>query len=280
MANSKEATRYREEMHRVASFSSWRGNVDICPLTLARIGFYYSGSNYVVLCWCCGKEIDVSVVDGDNVRHRHRIVAPNCPRLTNTDSGDVPLKLPTDFNIQVRNKTETDYGKMSTDLDSMREIIWQRASRRGIFAQNVLKLHRSQPDFDVFRREIVRLASFQDWPKRNCAVPAVLAHAGFFYTGRTDEVRCAFCRKCCDQWKTEDVPMAAHQRISPDCAFVRNELTICKNVPKENDVLDKEVQLIGVSEIPCQMDGHAAEEVCTILIVSFIFNKYRLSSPI
>lgn len=265
MANSKQTSRYREEMHRVASYSSWPGKADVCPLTLARTGFYYSGSNYVVFCWCCQKDIDANVY-GSNLRHRHRIVAPNCPYITNADSGDVPLTLPTDFNIQVRNATETDHGKPSTGLNSMLEIICQRASRRGIFEQNILKLNRSEPDFDEFRREIVRLASFQDWPNTNFAVPDALARAGFFYTGKTDTVCCAFCRKFCDQWQREDIPLDAHKRLSPDCAFARNDLTICANVPKEDDILDQEVQLIGVSVpavqvVPAfQMDGHAAEQ--------------------
>lgn len=278
MANSKEMSQYREEMRRVASFSRWPGKAEVCPLTLARTGFCYSGSNYVVFCWCCGKEIDANQY-GNNVKHRHRIVAPNCPCLTNADSGDVPLKLPTDYNIQVRDTTETDYGKECTDLDSVYKIICQRASRRGIFEQNILKLHRSEPNFDVFRREVVRLASFQDWPETNCAVPDALARAGFFYTGNRDIVRCAFCRKLCDQWKREDIPWDAHKRLSPDCAFVRDgsDPAICANVPKEDDSLDKEVQLIGVSAISYQSDGQWTEEVCTTLVVSLICNKYGLS---
>src|ERR1700733_16182455 len=110
MATSRETSQYREEMRRVASFLSWPGKADVCPLTLARTGFCYSGSNYVVFCWGCGKEIDADLF-GNNVKHRHRIVSPTCPCLTNADSGNVPLRLPTDFNVQVRSATETDYGR-------------------------------------------------------------------------------------------------------------------------------------------------------------------------
>lgn len=280
MANSKETSQYREEMRRVASFSSWPGKNEVCPLTLARTGFYYSGSSYVVFCWCCGQQIDADVY-GNNAKHRHRIVSPDCPCLTNANAGNVPLILPTDFNIQMRNATETDHGTPCTNLASLYEIIGQRASRRGIFEPNILRLNRLEPDFDVFRREIVRLVSFKDWPKTNCAVPAALAHAGFFYTGKGDVVRCAFCRKSFEEWKREDIPLTAHQRISPDCVFVRNEVTICANVPKEDDVLDQEVRLIGVSATSFQSDGHAAEEVlvCPLVIpLICIYTVYGLNN--
>lgn len=88
----------------------------------------------------------------------------------------------------------------------------------------------TEPDNGSFamKLESNRLNSFADWP---CAyvTPSSLAKAGFYYTKRSDEVRCAFCSIEIHSWKQGDDAMTDHKKWSPHCPFVQN--MPCDNVP-------------------------------------------------
>jgi len=75
----------------------------------------------------------------------------------------------------------------------------------------------------------VRLSTFGDWPATAKVTAADLARAGFFYTGGTDRVQCAFCRGYLRNWVDGDIPEQEHQRHFPDCPFVCG--TSNSNVP-------------------------------------------------
>jgi len=64
-----------------------------------------------------------------------------------------------------------------------------------------------------------RLKSFEDFPHKNVSKEA-FAKAGFYYTGRNDLVRCAFCNIEGYQWNAGDDPALDHKTWSPQCCFV------------------------------------------------------------
>jgi len=66
----------------------------------------------------------------------------------------------------------------------------------------------------------VRLSTFSDWPATAKVTPADVARAGFFYTGGTDRVQCAFCRGYLRNWVDGDTPEGEHRRHFPACPFV------------------------------------------------------------
>jgi len=66
----------------------------------------------------------------------------------------------------------------------------------------------------------VRLTTFSDWPATAKVAAADLARAGFFYTGGTDRVQCAFCEGFLRNWLLGDTPEGEHRRHFPDCPFV------------------------------------------------------------
>ncbi|OQV21122.1 26S protease regulatory subunit 6A [Hypsibius exemplaris] len=70
-----------------------------------------------------------------------------------------------------------------------------------------------------------RLRSFVKWPASSCQSPTDMAEAGFFYTGRGDIVKCAFCRDFLGNWAPTDVPMEEHRRHYPRCPFVVSKST-------------------------------------------------------
>ncbi|XP_049872548.1 death-associated inhibitor of apoptosis 1 isoform X2 [Pectinophora gossypiella] len=72
------------------------------------------------------------------------------------------------------------------------------------------------------RREEERLKSFEKWPVTFLS-PELLARNGFYYLGRGDEVRCAFCKVEIMRWVEGDDPSSDHQRWAPQCPFLRRQ---------------------------------------------------------
>ncbi|QAT90397.1 IAP-3 [Spodoptera exempta nucleopolyhedrovirus] len=67
-----------------------------------------------------------------------------------------------------------------------------------------------------------RLMSFDSWPVGHTVAPLSLARAGFYYLGRGDEVRCAFCKVEIMNWQSGDDPIQDHKRWAPQCKFIKN----------------------------------------------------------
>ncbi|XP_028156769.1 death-associated inhibitor of apoptosis 1-like isoform X1 [Ostrinia furnacalis] len=72
------------------------------------------------------------------------------------------------------------------------------------------------------RHEDERLKTFDKWPLTFLS-PDQLARNGFYYLGRGDEVRCAFCKVEIMRWEVGDDPAIDHKRWSPSCPLVRKQ---------------------------------------------------------
>ncbi|XP_045769791.1 death-associated inhibitor of apoptosis 1-like isoform X1 [Maniola jurtina] len=88
------------------------------------------------------------------------------------------------------------------------------------------------PDAPDMRREEERLKTFDKWPVTFLS-PQLLARNGFYYLGRGDEVRCAFCKVEIMKWVEGDDPAKDHQRWAPQCTFLRRQAS-SGNVPMES----------------------------------------------
>ncbi|CAH0720023.1 unnamed protein product, partial [Brenthis ino] len=88
------------------------------------------------------------------------------------------------------------------------------------------------PDAPDMRREDERLKTFEKWPVSFLS-PDSLAKNGFYYLGRGDEVRCAFCKVEIMKWVEGDDPAKDHQRWAPQCPFLRRQ-TGSGNVPMDS----------------------------------------------
>lgn len=69
----------------------------------------------------------------------------------------------------------------------------------------------------LMRSESERLKTFKDWPLTFMS-PHRLAKNGFYYSGKHDEVRCAFCRVELMHWSEGDDPEEDHRRWAPHCS--------------------------------------------------------------
>lgn len=70
--------------------------------------------------------------------------------------------------------------------------------------------------------EKFRIESFYKWPAAFIDVRQ-LAKAGFFYTGVSDIVQCAFCGVKVLDWEAEDDPIKEHERWAGCCKFLKNK---------------------------------------------------------
>lgn len=71
-----------------------------------------------------------------------------------------------------------------------------------------------------------RLATFCHWPKNRFLDPLDMAEAGFFFTGPSDKVVCAFCNGSLSIWHSGDDPFELHFKYFGDrCPFIRGEST-------------------------------------------------------
>lgn len=70
--------------------------------------------------------------------------------------------------------------------------------------------------------ERTRLETFKHWPI-SFIKPDDLACNGFYYLGRGDEVRCAFCQVQIKQWEESDNPATEHKRWAPQCTFLQSK---------------------------------------------------------
>ncbi|GJQ74492.1 putative apoptosis [Trypoxylus dichotomus] len=70
------------------------------------------------------------------------------------------------------------------------------------------------------QEEEQRLKTFTNWPLAFISKSS-LAEDGFYYTGKDDIVRCAFCQLEIGYWEMGDVPNAEHKRWNPNCPLVR-----------------------------------------------------------
>ncbi|AER41437.1 Iap-3 [Epinotia aporema granulovirus] len=70
-------------------------------------------------------------------------------------------------------------------------------------------------------REEARLSTFKNWPVPFLD-PQTMARNGFYYLGRRDEVRCAFCKVEIMRWVEGDDPEKDHRKWAPQCPFLRS----------------------------------------------------------
>ena len=90
----------------------------------------------------------------------------------------------------------------------------------------------------LMKREQVRLATFETWPKRHKIDPRQVASVGFYFTGKDDCVKCAFCDGTLESWGNDDIPFAEHKHFFGDvCPLVQgkhtdNIPTFCLTVPE------------------------------------------------
>lgn len=120
-----------------------------------------------------------------------------------------------------------------------------------------------------------RLRSFADWERGNVQNPENLAHAGFYYQGLDDQVRCFQCNGGLRYWMVDDDPWFEHARWFPTCQFVH----LVKGGSYIKSVQDKPHCDSSMAEIPQQImtldDAMCTEHVQSVLSMGLNVGRIR-----
>ena len=206
-------------LKRLSTFSKWPLNGKaILPQQIARMGYEYAGNGDTVICSHCKSSVE-NWVNVRELEEKHRHLSPKCVKA----SDDLHAAASTTAsNKDARGiyqpdgaSTMTDHANVNQASNHLKSLYQQIMERN-----ETVEIDRGNPDFTKLESERVRLSTFHDWPSTSCKSPSDLARNGFFYTGSADKVRCAYCRKCLQNWTTDDVIAREHRSNFPDCPFV------------------------------------------------------------
>jgi hypothetical protein len=233
----------QELLHRLLSFVKWpMDGTTASPVLLANAGFVYSGHGLWVTCPHCCMMVEGKRTNAEfNARYKHRMESPQCPlalECSKSDTGSQYANVNTipadhsssnDRTIGIATSEATHDIAVNTAVSQSRDVPGVLYSATAHHAgggcaheSNVSdSIDRQNPDFNRLRAEAIRLGTFYDWPTTANVQAAELAADGWFFTGRSDRVRCAFCRGVLHNWAENDEPASEHRRHFPNCFFVK-----------------------------------------------------------
>ncbi|AAP29821.1 inhibitor of apoptosis 3 [Choristoneura fumiferana multiple nucleopolyhedrovirus] len=176
-----------DENARLATYTNWTVEF-MSPRQMAANGFYYLGRGDEVRCAFCKVEI-MRWEAGDDPARDHQKWAPQCPFLRRSGA---TLSAPQE--------------RAGLHAPQEREATNQLPS--------------PPPAHPKYAIEAARLRTFTEWPRGLKQRPEKLAEAGFFYTGRSDKVKCFYCDGGLDNWEQDDEPWQQHALWFGRCAYV------------------------------------------------------------
>ena len=225
------------ESLRLNTFNTWPNWAAAWPSLLVKAGFYYTGTEDQVACFCCSGHLK-NWQAGDSPMAEHKRNFPHCRFVTGLDSTNVPLEKTSEMPlitarrataVIVRNGGPSSLGRLPqrnqhislpysatiTEPSVNPQGGHSRATGggTGVHSLNVEQLQ-------DMKRESKRLESFTDWPTSAYVRPEHLAKAGVYSLGNADRVRCAFCCGVLRNWLPGDDPMVVHRKYFPKCAFL------------------------------------------------------------
>ncbi|XP_052238852.1 uncharacterized protein LOC127850112 isoform X1 [Dreissena polymorpha] len=193
--------RYAAVEDRTSSFRNWPRTRPTIP-ALCQSGFFYTGNDDLVRCFCCGIGLkDFS--DTDDPLQEHVRHSRNCAYLLVLLGGQDGIEryhrsLPTHDPEEIRRQQRLRYN-----------------SQRSVPATGYRARH------ERLRSLQSRLDTFTNWPSHVTQRPQELAEAGLYYTGNDDHCRCFACDGGLRKWEHGDDPWIEHCRWFPACPYAR-----------------------------------------------------------
>lgn len=213
---SKEKMKYDFscELYRMSTYSAFPAGVPVSERSLARAGFYYTGVNDKVKCFCCGLMLD-NWKQGDSPVEKHRQLYPSCSFVRTLNPASLPS--PTKSTAPVRSAFA-----QSLPPPERRGGTYSSLSSNALRSRAVEDSpSRVSPCSHAMTTEEARLLTYNTWPLSFLS-PADLARAGFYYVGPGDRVACFACGGKLSNWEPKDDAMSEHRRHFPSCPFLEN----------------------------------------------------------
>ncbi|XP_071492028.1 E3 ubiquitin-protein ligase XIAP-like [Diadema antillarum] len=211
-----QMSRNFDEYERLKSFEKWPRTNPIEPRDLARAGFFYTGENDTVQCFACYGQISRwKPLDVPSIEHRTNF--PNCPLVLGLDVGNKAIAAAAP--VLEPPALAPPSPAPPTPEQIQAGLVLQRQSS-GQLRAHLGPLNNCRHPRLV--DEGGRMRTFDTWPRylRIQATPRLLARAGFFYTGSTDEVKCFYCDGGLKNWEPNDDPWSEHAKWFPRCEWL------------------------------------------------------------
>ena len=131
-----------------------------------------------------------------------------------------------------------------------------------------------------YSNSVVRKKSFSKFPvfHLDWLNPMDMVDTGFYCTGNGSEVKCFSCHQAYKSWKKGERPHAVHERISPNCRFLRGLGESDDDSDLETDDDNDTRFRDDVDHLPTRTnDNNSFDEVDGS--VSRSINSNRLSTP-
>ncbi|XP_054448227.1 baculoviral IAP repeat-containing protein 3 [Pteronotus mesoamericanus] len=209
------------ELFRMSTYSTFPTGVPVSERSLARAGFYYTGVNDKVKCFCCGLMLD-NWKQGDNPIEKHKKLYPSCTFVQKLNSGNISgatsqLNLPFSITTSTHSllPSSENIGYFSGSYSSFPSSPVNSEANQDISALR-------SSNHCLMNTENSRLLTFQMWPLTFLS-PTDLAKAGFYYIGPGDRVACFACGGKLSNWEPNDDAMLEHLRHFPKCPFLESQ---------------------------------------------------------
>ncbi|XP_074160515.1 putative inhibitor of apoptosis isoform X2 [Sminthopsis crassicaudata] len=207
------------ELYRMSTYSTFPVNVPISERSLARAGFYYTGVNDRVKCFCCGLMLD-NWKQGDNAIDKHKQLYPSCAFIQNLIAVNLGSSQST-FSSSLNNATRSlssSSGQSGYFSGSYCSFPLEPVTSRAV--EDLSPLNANPYSYSM-STEDARILTYQTWPLTFLS-PLDLARAGFYYIGPGDMVACFACGGKLSNWEPKDDAMSEHRRHFPNCPFLEN----------------------------------------------------------
>lgn len=204
----------KKESERLKTFRSWSCKY-LDAKDLARIGFYYTGTNDIVVCAFCNVDIG-EWGEGDDPISDHKLWSKNCKFINGDECGNIPL-----------DKNEGVDG-ISSSLECVQigyEILPFSGPERSNLNRDIENLVKdnNKPKYPTLSAIESRIKTFETWPKSEILSPMKLAEAGFYFTKIHDNTMCFFCGGGLKHWNASSDPWVDHAAMYSKCGFVRSQ---------------------------------------------------------
>ncbi|XP_041112540.1 baculoviral IAP repeat-containing protein 7 isoform X2 [Polyodon spathula] len=186
----------RREQERLRTFHAWPSDAPVSSAELAKAGFFFLGPGDKVQCFCCGGILR-EWVGGDSPWNEHVRHFPTCSFILGRNVGNIP-------HVITQGASDSVDGQFLSQLQRMA----------------VEEVSGGQPVYPEMETEQSRVTTFHTWPPHATVQPEILARAGFFYTGQSDNVKCFYCDGGLRNWEPGDDPWQEHAKWFPRCEFL------------------------------------------------------------
>lgn len=228
-----DKARYQEEKARLESFKNWPFYAQgTSPRELSAAGFVFTGKRDTVQCFSCGGCLG-NWEDDDDPWKEHAKWFPKCEFLQSKKS--------------LEEITQYIQGYKGF-VDVTGEHFLNSWVKRDLSVASVCCNGSNSPSFV---NEELLLQSFKSWHPSYPVGAAALAKAGFFYTGKSDIVRCFSCGGCLHEWKEGDDPLEEHAKFFPNCQFLQSVKSSAEAIPdlQSHDELSELTEITSESNL-------------------------------